>query len=417
METKQIKEGINLHLIKTDKFKTNLIAVFITFPLERKTVTLDSMIPAILRRGTENLNSQEEIEKHLEELYGASFDLGIEKIGDNHVMKFYLESISDEFLPQKEDIMNKSAKTLFDIILNPLTENGKFNQEYVDSEKRNLKQLIESKIDNKATYALEKTVEAMYKDKPYGLYKYGYVEDLENMQNEDIYRRYQEIINQGKIDIYVSGIYDQKQMEEMVSEKLNSRTPKYIVNNETTEEKQKQEIKEIEEKLDVAQGKLVLGLDVLKNEPNSRFAICLYNVILGESANSKLFQNVREKASLAYTAGSSYIRQKANIFIRAGIEIENKDKALEITKQQLEAMKQGDFTDEDIDNAKKYMINGIKSVKEGQDTEITYYMGQELSGLNTSLEEYQKQIEAVTKDDIIEVANKVEINTIYFLRN
>ena len=176
-------------------------------------------------------------------------------------------------------------------------------------------------------------------------------------------------------------------------------------------------IRELEEKLDVAQGKLVLGLDVLKNEPNSRFAICLYNVILGESANSKLFQNVREKASLAYTAGSSYIRQKANIFIRAGIEIENKDKALEITKQQLEAMKQGDFSDEDIDNAKKYMVNGIKSVKEGQDTEITYYMGQELSGLNTSLEEYQKQIEAVTKEDIIEVANKVEINTIYFLRN
>ena len=177
------------------------------------------------------------------------------------------------------------------------------------------------------------------------------------------------------------------------------------------------QVQELEEKLDVAQGKLLLGLDVLKNEPNSRFAISLYNVILGESANSKLFQNVREKASLAYTACTIYIIKKGNIIIRAGIEIENKEKALEITKQQLEAMKQGDFTEDDIDNAKKYMINGIKTVEEGQDTEITYYIGQELSDLHTSLEEYQKQIEAVTKEDIIEVANKVEINTIYFLRN
>lgn len=420
METKQIKEGIKLHTIKTDKFKTNLIAVFITTPLERKTVTLDSMIPAILRRGSAELNTQEEIEKNLEELYGASFDLGIEKIGDNHVLKFYLESISDEFLPQKENVTDKSIETLLNIIFNPLTENGKFVHEYVDSEKRNLKQIIESKIDNKAAYSAEKTIEAMYKGKPYGLYKYGYIEDLENMQNQDIYNRYQEIIAQGKIDIYVSGTFNENQVEEQITKKLQNlapRTPKYIINNETTENKQKMQVQEIEEKLDVAQGKLVLGLDVLKNEPNSRFAISLYNVILGESANSKLFQNVREKASLAYTAGSSYIRQKGNIIIRAGIEIENKEKALEITKQQLEAMKQGDFTEDDIDNAKKYMINGIKTVEEGQDTEITYYIGQELSDLHTSLEEYQKQIEAVTKEDIIEVANKVEINTIYFLRN
>lgn len=420
METKQIKEGIKLHTIKTDKFKTNLIAVFITIPLERKNVTIDSMIPAVLRRGSVEFQTQEKIEKELEELYGASFDLGIEKIGDNHVLKFYLESISDEFLPQKENVTKRSIETLLNIIFNPVTENGRFSQEYVDSEKKNIKQIIESRIDNKSAYSLERTIEAMYKDNVYGLYKYGYTEDLNDMENQDIYNRYQEIISQGKIDIYVSGTFDTYQVEEQIIKKLqniNERKPKYIINNETTENKQKQKVQELEEKLDVSQGKLVLGLDILKNEFDSRFAISMYNVILGESANSKLFQNVREKASLAYTAGSNYIRQKGNIIIRAGIEIENKEKALEIIKQQLEEMKQGKFSQDDIDNAKKYMINGIKTVEEGQDTEITYYIGQELSGLHTSLKEYQKKIETVTKEDIIEVANKVEINTIYFLRN
>ena len=141
------------------------------------------------------------------------------------------------------------------------------------------------------------------------------------------------------------------------------------------------------------------------------------NIILGESATSKLFQNVREKASLAYSARSSYIRQKNNIFIKCGIEIKNYEKALNIIYKQLDDMKQGNFTDEDIENAKKYMINGINSVEEEQDTQITYYMGQELSGLNTSLEEYKNKIQELTKKEIVDIANKIQINTVYFLKN
>ena len=148
-----------------------------------------------------------------------------------------------------------------------------------------------------------------------------------------------------------------------------------------------------------------------------RFAASIYNIILGESATSKLFQNVREKASLAYSARSSYIRQKNNIFIKCGIEIKNYEKALNIIYKQLDDMKQGNFTDEDIENAKKYMINGINSVEEEQDTQITYYMGQELSGLNTSLEEYKNKIQELTKKEIVDIANKIQINTVYFLKN
>ena len=423
METKQIKEGIKLHLIKTDKFKTNLIAAFVSFPIERQNVTIDAIIPAILRRGTSNLQTQEEIEKHLEELYGAGFDLGIEKIGDNHVLKFYLETIADEFLPEKENLMQKGIETLFEIMLNPKQESGKFVQEYVDSEKKNMKQLIESKIDNKAAYSVDKAIEAMYKNAPYGLYKYGYIEDLEQITNEQIFKRYKEILSMGKIDIYISGIYNEEEIEKAICENeniknLQAHKPNYIINNEETETKTKVEnIQNVTEKLDVTQGKLILGLDILTNEKNSRFAISIYNAILGGSANSKLFQNVREKASLAYTCGSNYIRQKNNILIRAGIEIENYEKALEITKQQIEEMKQGNFTEEELENAKKYIINGIKAVEEGQDSEITYYMGLELSNLDTTLKEYEENIKAITKENVVEIANKVSLNTIYFLRN
>ena len=130
-----------------------------------------------------------------------------------------------------------------------------------------------------------------------------------------------------------------------------------------------------------------------------------------------MFQNVREKASLAYTARSNYVRQKNNIYIRCGIEIENYEKALKIIREQLEEMKSGNFTEEDLQNAKKYMVSGLQSVQDEQDSEITYYIGQELSGKLTTFDEYIEEVNKVSIEDVKNVASKIKINIIYFLRN
>ena len=190
----QIKEGIKFHKIETNKFKTNLFAIFFSLPINRETVTKNALLVSILRRGTKDLKSQEEISKELEEMYGASFDCGIEKSGDLHTMKFYLEVISDEFLPEKENLSKKALELLLSIAFNPYIENEAFKEEYIKQEKENLKQIIEGKIDNKASYALERCIEEMYKDKPYGLYKYGYIEDLENISSKELYKYYQEFV-------------------------------------------------------------------------------------------------------------------------------------------------------------------------------------------------------------------------------
>ena len=185
---KEIKKGIKLHLIDTKKFKTNLIVAVLTLPLNRETVTKNSLIPAVLKRGTKNLNSQDEISKKLEEMYGAEFDCGIEKIGDNHVIKFYLEALNGNYIPKENEknIEKTAIDLLLDIIFNPLTQDGQFKEEYVEAEKKNIEILINSKIDNKASYALNRCIEEMYKDKPYGLYKYGYIEDLEAIKIQNI---------------------------------------------------------------------------------------------------------------------------------------------------------------------------------------------------------------------------------------
>jgi len=420
---KEIKKGIKVNLIETNKFKTNLFAIFLSVPLNRETVTKNALIPAVLRMGTKELQTQESISIELENMYGAVLDGGVEKTGDNQIIKFYVETLNDTFLPKEENLIKKSIDLLFDLVFNPLTENDGFKKDYVQSEKKTIQRLIEGKIDNKDAYAFNRCIEEMYKDTPYGLYKFGYVEDLEKIDENNLYEHYKSLINEAKIDIFVSGNIDKAKVLEIIEQNeniknLQEREDKHIVNSEETEKKEPvDEINIINESKDVTQGKLVIGLDVNYNEPDAKYPVCIYNVILGESATSKLFQNVREKAGLAYSARSNYIRQKNNIYIRCGIEIDNYEKALDIIKEQLEDMKNGKFTDEDIENAKKYMIAGIKTVQDEQDSEITYYMGQELSGKFTTFEEYMEKINNVTKEQVQEIANNISINTIYFLKN
>ena len=416
----EIKQGIKLHMINTKKFKTNLIAIFLTTELKRETVTKNALISTILRRGSKNMHTQEEISKQMEEMYGATFDCGLDKTGDNQVLKFYIEVLNDKFLPKQEDIFKTAIEKLLEIVFNPYIENNTFNTEYLEQEKNNIKQRIEGKIDNKARYAIDRCIEEMYPNKPFGLYKFGYIEDLKKIDGKNLYEYYQKLISCCKIDIFVSGDINgetNKLVEENENiKKLPDRRPKYIMPKiEANKFNEKEKV--ITESMEVTQGKLILGLDIAIDKEELKYDALLYNSILGGSANSKMFQNVREKAHLAYVASSSYLRYKNNIFINCGIEVGNYEKTLELIKKQIQDMKNGKFTKEDIENSKKGIIATIKLIDDEQDTGITYYFGQELSGNKISIKEYQDIIEKVSKEDIINIAKKVSINTIYFLRD
>lgn len=425
-QTKEIKKGIKLHYIKTDLFKTDLISVFISRKLNRETITKNTLIPAVLTSGTKTMPTQEEISKKMEELYGAEMDCGIEKVGDNQLLKFYIESINNNYVLNNENLIEEVINKLFEIIFEPVLENGVFKKEYVEKEKVKIKQLIEGKIDNKDKYALDRMTEEMYKGELYGLYKYGYVEDLEKITPEDLYKTYINLLENAKIDIVISGDFNQEAIEKVITEnenikKLKERTPDYIINstnpitNAVSKELNQENV--VEESLNVAQGKLVMGLDVLENEENSKYVLGMYSTILGGSAMSKLFQNVREKESLAYSIGSLYLKQKNNIIIKAGIEIENYEKAVNLIKNEIEDMKEGNFEEKDVEQAKQFIIHGINSIVEDQETGVNYYISQEFLNTSVTPEEYIEKINNVTKDEIVQIAQKIRINTIYFLRN
>lgn len=417
----EIKKGIKMHCIKTDKFKTNLIAVFLTTKLNRENVTKNALVSTVLRRGSKNMQTQEDISKQMEEMYGASFDCGLDKTGDNQVLKFYIEVLNDNFLPRtNEDLLENAVKNMLEIVFDPYTENESFKEEYVEQEKNNIQKIIEGKIDNKARYALDRCIEEMYKDQPFGLYKFGYIEDLKDLNGKNLYEYYKKLIDECKIDIFVSGNIDDE-IEKKISEneniqKLVSREANYVQPMIANKEiKDKENI--VTESMEVTQGKLVLGLDVDIDKEDLKYDTLIYNSLLGGTATSKMFQNVREKAHLAYVASSNYLRNKNNIFINCGIDIPNYEKALELIREQIEDMKKGDFTEEEIQNAKKGIIATIKTIEDEQDTEVSYYFGQELSNQKVSVKEYIEKIEKVNKKNIIDIANKITINTIYFLKD
>ena len=282
-----------------------------------------------------------------------------------------------------------------------------------------MRKVIESKIDNKDAYALNRCIENMYGDEGFGLYKYGYLEDIEKIDNDVITNQYKKIISEAKIDIYISGNFDEEKIQEMLEkklEKINPRKENIIVNNYLTENKVKLESpKKIQEEMNINQGKLAIGLDVLKIDENMQYKVMVYNAILGSGANSMLFQNVREKAGLAYTARSTYNKMKNNIFINCGIEIQNFEKAVNLIKEQLDNLRNNKFTDEDLQNAKQFIISGIKAIEAEQDTEIVFYVGQEISKISMNKDTYIANIEQITREDVVEVADNVQINTVFFL--
>lgn len=412
-----INNKIRLHYLKEDKYKTNFISVFLTVPLKRDTVTINALIPAVLRRGTKRLETMKKIEEEMENMYGSTIDCGVDKSGDNHILKFYIESIKDEYV--NENIFEKSIENISQLILDPLMIDGILNKEYVEQEKNTLRTIIEDKINDKLSYSTQRCIEEMFKNENYGLYVYGYTEDLDKISCEDVYKQYLNILSTAKIDIYVISNKEKEEVIECINryfanDKLSNREKVYIPQKTILNSTNKENV--IDEKMDVVQGKLIIGLNVT-NTQLDLYDLTIYNAILGVGCNSKIFKNVREREHLVYSAGSSYIPAANMLLIKAGIEINKYDKALSVIKEQLSDIKNGNITQREFEDAKQVIISSYKTLIDEQAKTINYYMNQEILSRNVSIEEAIEKIQAVKLEDVINVSNYINVDTIYFLKN
>ncbi|WP_078434289.1 EF-P 5-aminopentanol modification-associated protein YfmF [Metabacillus halosaccharovorans] len=407
--------GISLHTITTSKFKTNTIVLKLLAPLNEKDVTYRALLPYVLQRGTQNFPTSTRLRQHLDELYGATLNVDLSKKGEQHIITFRMEVANEKFLSDSAPLLEKSLKLLADILLNPVTDGGIFQEEYVTQEKRTLKQRIQSVYDDKMRYSNLRLVQEMCKNEPYALHVNGELKDIDEISAQSLFDYYKNTLLHNKIDLYIVGDIDRQEVEKYVENYFSIKnTPQNIVH--PTERNEVVENEVIEEQ-DVKQGKLNIGYRTnCTYRDDDYYALQVFNGIFGGFSHSKLFINVREKASLAYYAASRVESHKGLLMVMSGIEFQNYEKAVTIIKEQMAAMKNGEFTDQEFEQTKAVIRNQLL---ETVDTpyglvEIVYH--NVIASINRSFEEYLEGIEKVTMEEVVEVAKKVELDTIYFLK-
>lgn len=415
MKTYNIEKGVDVRVIKAEKFKTNLITMYMAFDVSRENITKAAVLSQVLTRGTEKYKTLTEISKREEELYGATVRCEIKRKGETQVFGISIGFPSEKFLD--ENINKDILELLYEVVFCPLTENGGFVSEYVNQEKENVKNYIASIINDKRTYAKIKCIEHMFSGEIYGVSEYGYIEDLPSINEKNLYEFYKEMINNSKIEVFVSGNFDEEEIVADIKTDLLSKVGARNADYKKCEISKKIEEKNIVEEMDVSQSKLCLGLKTnISMFDDEYYALKLCNSILGGSPFSKLFNNVREKLSLAYYVSSSLIGSKGVMLISSGIETKNYEMAYNEIFVQLENIKNGVIDDFEITSAVKYIRTGLNSVKDSlKGIEDYMYSGLVLGKLET-VDELLSRLERVTKEEIINAAKKIELDTVYFLK-
>lgn len=408
--------GIDIYKINAEKFKTSSINFFFLDDLKRETVTKNALLPAVIRRGSTKFPTFKDISIQLEKLYGASFDCGVTKKGEWHVIQFYIEFLSQKYIPDGTDSFTAAFEQIYNILTQPDFQDGNFNESYLAQEKDNLRKLIESRVNDKMTYSMERCLEEMCKDEPYGIYDYGFIDDIETITAEELTGHHRTVIESYPLQVYLSGRIDDSQVD-MVVKRLSEikRTQVKRIGN-VSYEKTVSRVNELTEEMNVTQGKLCIGFRTNTAPDSSDYqSLMVCNGILGGGIHSKLFQNVREKASLAYYAFSRLEKYKGLMVVSSGIEFKNRDKALDIILKQVDEIKNGAVSLEELTATVKNMETGLKSLRDSQMNIVDYYLSQSIIGTNDSFEELIEKLKAVTIDDVVKAASKINLDTIYFL--
>ena len=412
LKTLEIGKNVKLTLIPESKFKTNLISVYIQRKLDRNEVTKNALLPGILKSGCKTLGQLTDRE---EELYGSYLHAGASKRGESQVLGFSILSVNEKYLDEK--ILGQCIEFLNEIINNPLVIDGGFNEEYLNIEKEILKDSIMSIINDKGNYAMKRTNEIMFEGEPYSINGKGYIEDLDNIDRVSLYEHYKEVLKTSPIEIMIEGEFEETEVVELIKEKFQFDRGNIIDIPKEEYYKEVDKVKEVKETMDIAQGKLVMGyrcnVDYLDEE--KYYSLLLGSRILGGGADSKLFINVREKESLCYTIYSTIQKSKSTMMVCSGIEAQNYEKTVNLVKEQVQKLKDGDITESEISNAKIAFINSLNSLNDEIGRISDFYFSQSISKNKSDLDQIKNMINKSTKEDIVEAVKNIELDTIYFL--
>lgn len=418
MITKTIKiaDGVTLNYIEADKFKTNYFSFNFITELSKETASLNALIPPILMRGCNKYPTQAKINKRLQYLYSGEVGARNTKFGEYQIFGLHANMLDNRFC-NDVDVTKETVELICDMIFDPYLINEEFNIEYVKTEKINLIDVLESERNNKTQHSMKRTMEEMCKNEIFSISKYGTAEQINKLSSKEIYASYLNVLKTCQVEIYYVGKCDICKVESILKSRFACIEREVKEIKEATTIEKVDSVKEIVDEENVKQGKLCLGFRTgYKPNDHKYHLLQLFNEVFGGSPTSKLFMNVREKKSLCYFC-RSIVKQRSGVMIVAsGIEFDNKLIAQNAIIEQLDAIKSGNISKEEFESAKKSIKNGYMQVYDSAESMEAWAFFRGLCGVYTEPYDECLKIDEATINDIKAVANKMTLDTIYFLK-
>ncbi|MBQ2862899.1 MAG: insulinase family protein [Clostridia bacterium] len=414
---RQLKCGAYLNVLQTDKFKKNYISVNFAFEHNESNAALSSLLSDVLTRATKKYPSLRDVERELDECYGASLSSYTTVKGSYKILTVSIDCLDDHYAFDGEQLFRRSIDMLSEVLFFPLVENGSFCEEYVDSEKEKLLASIARRNNSKRHYASDRCKSIMCKGEPCGIAAYGSVDAVKRIDARSLYEFYNYMLSESSIEIFYVG---SRSLED-VSKPLENMLGSIDVDRHTflsyPQKLSVSEPRRVFEDAEYKQSVLVMGYRTnVNSEDDCKYAFILFNSLFGSGVNSKLFRVVREQMHLCYYASCAPDLSSSVAYVTSGIDVSNEKKAQDAIVEQLDAVVRGDFTDDDISDCKKSILNAYRELYDSAEGLCGWYLGRVIYGDNGTIDDTLKRILNVSRDEVIEVAQKMQLDTVYVLR-
>jgi len=410
--------GLNLLVHPTEKFKTTTIKVFCENPLDRN-ATRRALLPFVLRRGTRTLPDTRAMTRRLEDLYGASFDVDVFKVGERQVLEFRLQILNDRYAPPRARLLERGFAFVRDVLREPAGGGEGFDEEFFRKEKHHLRRLIESRINDKSRYAAERLIEEMCREEPFGIHELGDIPSLRRVTNRSLFGTWRVWVRSVPIDVYVVGEVDPEAAADLARKAFEAPGDDRAAGARLPDpvRRQPRRSRTVEEIDRVTQGKLALGYRT-RLGPNDPLGAGLQfaNAILGGGTFSKLFRHFREGASLAYYATSHLERIKGLVTLHAGIDPKNYARALRVIRRQVRDLREGSISDFEFQSAREHLLARIRAMEDSPTALIRSTLVARAAGNPLTVRQAIARVRKVTRDEVVAAARSLALDTIFFLR-
>ena len=412
----ELSPGVTLRCFPDRRFKQGCLSIQMVRPMCAEEAALNALLPAVLLRGTEKHPDLRSITWQLDDLYGASVGTLVRRVGDYQTTGLFCGFMEDRYALPGDRVLEPMIDFLRELLLESKMEEGGFDRSFVESEKRNLISTIESELNDKRAYAMGRMLRQMCRADSFGVPRLGEARDVAAIDHKQLYEHYRKILRESPIHLFYVGSAPGERVAELVKELLRGIERNYV--NLPGQTPYHDALGgDLVEEMDVAQGKLCMGLVTpITNRDKGFVAMQLMNTIFGAGMTSKLFVNVREKLSLCYSIGSSYSGTKGIVTLSAGIDFDKEKQTREEILGQLEACQRGQITPGDLTAAKEALLSSLRSTHDAPGSIEGYYATSALSGMTMTPAEYMEKIHSTTLDQVVAAANTLKLHTTYFLK-